>query len=121
MSVQEFRTAVEGQLFILNNASTDIQVISAIKALINIRKCIGGYNSDRYATLCETIDDTVRQFTVGVFDPKPCYAIEQAKSIDDKIDDMVDSMCGDSTVAKLTGVVLTLFYSYAYYVWFNSY
>ena len=94
-------------------------MLSAITELINIRNRTTDYNYTRFESLRNTIDNALTQFTTVVSPINSC--VKQAKSIDDKIDDVVDSMCGNIIVAKVTGVVLATFYSYAYYMWFNNY
>jgi hypothetical protein len=119
MSAQEFRTAVEGQLYILRTASSECQFVDAIELLLSIRNRLEQYSSNKHESIKSLIDKHV---LVASFKPSDDYIhYEPSKSIDEKIDDVVDSMFGDMTVAKITGIALATFYSYAYYMWFNSY
>ena len=118
MSAQDFRTAVEGQLYILKNASSESQFVDSIQSLLNIRNRLEQYSTNQHASIKSLIDANIQQTLCIASKVNPCVECVQSRSIDDRIDDVIDSVCSTNTIATFTGFVLSAFYGYAYYAWF---
>lgn len=111
MGLQEYRTSVEGQIYIINNATDDTLIMSAVERLIDLHECIYKHRSDKQVALLEDIRDAIEPY---IYVPQNAY--------DDTLEDsqdVKDVVCVSSFIWT-TSVILTTFYMYSFYAWLNG-
>jgi hypothetical protein len=100
MSFQEYKTAVEGQLYILNNTCNKVLIQESCDILYNIRESIVGNPSPRYISLLNTIDE----------------AIDITPVDDESEPNSIQSLMNDVELLVASGM-LSAIYSCVYYMW----
>lgn len=108
MKYTEFKTVLDGQLYLLNSSRNRDAMLEVVATLHDLRRKINDYKEQKYKTLIDTIDEAIDSADPIVHDDR--YGIQAAFESPNLL----------IYAALVSGFSLIHIYVLAYTIWFST-